>query len=216
MAQVRDLAKVDFKREYRELYTAGREPTIIAVPELAFLMVDGHGDPNTAAEYAGAVEALYAVAYTAKFAVKRAPGGVDYGVMPLEGLWWTPDMATFTTADKAAWDWRMMIMQPPLVTPEVFEAARASAAKKKSSQAIARVRLERFAEGAAAQVMHLGPYAAEAPTIERLHAFIAEHGYQRAGKHHEIYLSDPRRTAPERMKTILRQPIADTGASDDA
>jgi len=128
--------------------------------------------------------------------------------MPLEGLWWTPDMATFTTADKSAWDWRMMIMQPQQVTADVFEDAKAKAAKKNPSDAIARVRLERFAEGTAAQVMHIGPYATEGPTIERLHAFIAELGHERAGKHHEIYHSDPRRSAPEKMKTILRQPIA--------
>ena len=203
--------KVDFKRELRELYAAGRDPVLVDVPEMAFLMIDGHGDPNTAPEYGQAVEALYAIAYAAKFAVKRAPDGIDYGVMPLEGLWWTPDMATFTTADKSAWDWRMMIMQPPQVTVDVFEAARAKAAKKKPSDAIGCVRLERFAEGPAAQVMHSGPYATEGPTIERLHAFIAEHGYERAGKHHEIYLSDPRRCAPEKMKTILRQPIGARG-----
>jgi hypothetical protein len=181
---------------------------VVEVPELAFLMIDGHGDPNTAPEYAEALEALYAVAYTAKFALKRAPGGIDYAVMPLEGLWWTPDMATFTTADKSAWDWTMMIVQPDPVTAEVVEEARATVARTKGLEAIARVRLERFAEGRAAQVMHVGPFAAEGPTIERLHAFIAERGLGRAGKHHEIYLSDPRRTAPERLRTILRQPVA--------
>ena len=203
--------RIDPKRELRELYTAGHEPVKVEVPELAFLMIDGHGDPNTTTEYGEAIEALYTVAYTAKFAIKRAPGGVDYAVPPLEGLWWTPDMSTFTTHDKSAWYWTMMIMQPDVVTPEVFEAALEKASKKKSPETISRLRLERFAEGLAAQIMHIGPYAAEGPTIERLHAFIAEQGYERAGKHHEIYLSDPRRAAPEKLKTIVRQPIAAAG-----
>lgn len=205
--------RIDYKRELRELYAPGGEPVILNVPALAYLMIDGHGDPNTAPEYTVAVEALYTVAYAAKFAVKRAPDGIDYGVMPLEGLWWTPDMSKFTTQDKSAWDWTMMIMQPDQVTTVVFEDARTKATKKKSLDAISRVRLERFTEGLAAQIRHVGPYDAEGPTIERLHAFIAEQGYERAGKHHEIYLSDPRRAAPEKMKTILRQPVVHGGTA---
>ncbi|MGZ8800773.1 MAG: GyrI-like domain-containing protein [Aeromicrobium sp.] len=200
-------AKVDFKRELRVLYSAGPEPVLVEVPELAYLVFDGHGDPNTSAEYAAAVQALYQVSYTAKFAIKRAEGGIDYGVMPLEGLWWVPDMSTFTTADKSAWDWTMMIMQPDQVTPDLLEQARVKAAAKNPLEAISRVRLERFGEGTAAQVMHTGPYATEGPTIQRLHAFIDEQGYERTGKHHEIYLSDPRRAAPEKLNTIVRQPV---------
>jgi hypothetical protein len=205
--------KVDLKRELPELYSAARQPGLVEVPELAFLMIDGHGDPNTASEYAQAVEAIYAVAYTTKFILKRARDGIDFGVMPLEGLWWTPDMSTFTTDDKSAWDWTMMIAQPEQVTSEVVEQAQAKAAGKKALAAIDRVRLERFSEGRAAQVMHIGPYATEGPTIQRLHAFIAEQGCERAGKHHEIYLSDPRRSAPEKMKTIVRQPVTPTPTS---
>jgi hypothetical protein len=205
--------KVDLKRELPELYSAARRPGLVEVPELAFLMIDGHGDPNTASEYAQAVEAIYTVAYTTKFILKRARDGIDFGVMPLEGLWWTPDMATFTTDDKSAWDWTMMIAQPEQVTPEVVEQARAKAAGKKALAAIDRVRLERFSEGRAAQVMHIGPYTTEGPTIQRLHAFIAEQGCERAGKHHEIYLSDPRRSAPEKVKTIVRQPVTPTPTS---
>jgi hypothetical protein len=200
--------KVDFKRQMRELYSPGREPALVDVPELAFIMLDGHGDPNTSPEYSRAIEALYTIAYTAKFALKRAPDGIDYGVMPLEGLWWAADMAAFTTAEKSAWDWTMMIMQPDELTEEAFESARAQAAEKKPLQEIGRVRLERFAEGRAAQVLHVGPYAAEGPTIERLHAYIAEQGCVRAGKHHEIYLGDPRRSAPEKLRTVVRQPVA--------
>jgi hypothetical protein len=199
--------KVDLKRELPELYSATRRPGLVEVPELAFLMIDGHGDPNRAPEYAQAVEAIYTVAYTAKFIVKRSLDGIDVAVMPLEGLWWTPDYSTFTTDDKSAWDWTMMIAQPEQVTPEVVEQARAKAAGRKALAAIDRVRRETFREGRAAQVMHIGPYAAEGPTIQSLHAFIAENGYERAGKHHEIYLRDPRRSAPEKMRTIVRQPV---------
>jgi hypothetical protein len=200
--------KIDFKRDLRELYAPAGEPSLVEVPGLTFLMVDGHGDPNTAPEFGDAIEALYTVAYAAKFAVKRAPDGINYVVMPLEGVFWTADMSTFATGEKSLWDWTLMVMQPDQVTSEVFGEAQAAAYEKKSLDAIGRMRLEAFAEGLAAQVLHIGPYAAESPTIQRLHAFIAEQGYERTGKHHEIYLSDPRRAAPQRLKTILRQPVA--------
>lgn len=199
--------KIDFKRELRELYAPGHEPSLVEVPELAFVMIDGRGDPNTAPAYREAVEALYAVAYAAKFAVKRAPDGIDFGVMPLEGLWWAEDMSRFSSEDKTDWSWTAMIMQPEPVTTEIAEAARQHAAAKKSLPALERLRFERFHEGLAAQVLHIGPYAEEGPTIARLHAFIAEHGYVPAGKHHEIYLSDPARSAPEKLKTVIRQPV---------
>jgi hypothetical protein len=200
--------KIDFKRELRELYAPGREPGLVDVPELQFAMIDGHGDPNVVSQYRDAVQALFAVAYAVRFALKGAPNGLDYGVMPLESLWWVPDMAAFTIEDKSAWDWTAMIMQPEQVSAEVFHATRAEVAKKKPSlEALRRVRLERFSEGPAAQVLYRGAYADEGPTIRRLHAFIAEQGYERAGKHHEIYLSDPGRTAPEKLKTIIRQPV---------
>jgi hypothetical protein len=200
--------KIDFKRELRELYAPAREPSLVEVPDLAFLMIDGHGDPNTAPEFSEAIEALYTVAYAAKFAIKGAPGGIDYRVMPLEGVFWTADMSTFATGERSVWDWTLMIMQPDQVTSGVFGEARATASAKKALDAIGRMRLEVFAEGLAAQVLHIGPYAAEGPTIQRLHAFIAEQGYERSGRHHEIYLSDPRRSAPEGLKTVLRQPVA--------
>jgi hypothetical protein len=200
--------KVDFKRELHAFYSAGSEPVIVDVPEMAFLMIDGHGDPNTASEYGEAIAALYPAAYAAKFAVKGGSGGLDFAVMPLEGLWWVSDMSMFTPDDKSAWDWTILIMQPDQVTQEIVEEAKAKVAKKNPSEAVTGVRLERFAEGRAAQVMHVGPYSAEAPTIAGLHSFIADRGYVRAGKHHEVYLSDPRRTAPGKMKTIIRQPVA--------
>jgi len=199
--------KVDFKVAHKELYRASRDPALVDVPELAFLMVDGHGDPNTATEYTQAVEALYTVSYSLKFAIKRARDGLDYGVMPLEGLWWVADMSKFTSSKKSDWDWTAMTMQPDQVTQDLLEDALANATAKKSLPAAAKLRLERFCEGPAAQVMHIGPYDAEGPTIKRLHELIAESGRTRRGKHHEIYLSDPRRSAPEKLRTIIRQPV---------
>jgi hypothetical protein len=199
--------KVDFKVEHKEFYRAKREPALVDVPELGFLMVDGHGDPNTATEYTQAVEALYTVSYSLKFAIKRARDGFDYGVMPLEGLWWVRDMSKFTSSKKSDWDWTAMIMQPDQVTQDLLEDALANATAKKSLPAATKLRLERFREGPAAQVMHIGPYDAEGPTIKRLHELIAESGRTRRGKHHEIYLSDPRRCAPEKLRTIIRQPV---------
>jgi hypothetical protein len=199
--------KVDFKRELKGLYAAHREPELVDVPELTFLMIDGRGDPNTAIEYVQAIEALFTIAYAARFAVKRAPDGIDYSVPPLEGLWRTRNVSMFTGENKSSWEWTMMIPQPDVVTAEVFDKARLVASERKPLDAIRRVRLERFEEGLAAQVLHVGPYATETPTIRRLHAFIAEEGYERTGQHHEIYLGDPRRAAPEKLKTIIRQPV---------
>ena len=198
--------KVDFKRELRELYSAKRDATFVAVPELQFAMVDGHGDPNEAPEYAEAVQALFSVSYTARFALKRAPDGLDYGVMPLEGLWWAQDMSAFTTGDKSSWDWTMMIMQPAQVTRRSSRTPAPPPSRKKPLPAIERLRLEPFSEGRSAQLLHVGPYATEGPTIQRLHTFIADQGCEPVGKHHEIYLNDPSRMAPEKLRTIIRQP----------
>jgi hypothetical protein len=201
------VTSVDLKRELAQVYSAAATPALVQVPELRFLMIDGHGDPNTSPDYAAAVEALYAVAFTIRFALKRGPAAVDAPVMPLEGLWWVPDMTTFSVEDKASWDWTMMIALPPQATSDVVADARAAAERKKSLEAIGWVREERLAEGLAAQVLHVGPYSAEGPTIERLHRFIQEQGCRLVGKHHEIYLGDPRRAAPEKLRTIIRQPV---------
>jgi hypothetical protein len=200
-------AKIDPKRELRQLYSARPTPEFVDVPELSFLMIDGHGDPNRSPRYQAAVEALYAVSYALKFAIKRA-GGPDYTVAPLEGLWWTPDMASFSVQAKSDWDWTMMILQPAEATPELAAQTVREVAQSKQLPAVAELRWQRCAEGASAQLLHLGPYADEGPTIARLHAFIREQGYQMRGKHHEIYLGDPRRTAAERLKTIIRQPVS--------
>jgi hypothetical protein len=199
-------------KDLRDLYRPpAREPVLVDVPEMAFLMIDGSGDPNTSPEYRRAVEALYAVSYTAKFSLKRGPESIDFKVMPLEGLWWSEDMAVFLEGRKDAWRWTMMITQPDVVTPAHIEEAIAEAGRKKNLPALGKVRLERFDEGLCAQIMHVGPYTAERPTIERLHAFIAEQDRAPRGKHHEIYLGDPRRAAPERLRTIVRQPVVAKG-----
>jgi hypothetical protein len=204
--------RIDYKRELGPCYRAARQPAIVDVPELSFAMLDGRGDPNTAPAFGEAVEALYGVAYAAKFAVKRETG-LSYPVMPLEGLWWTPDMPAFAVGDRSEWRWTLMIMQPAAVTADLFANAGAQAAARRPSGAAGRVRLEPYAEGLAAQVLHVGPFATEGTTIETLHAFIAERGFAPSGKHHEIYLSDPRRAAPDKLKTILRQPVV--SRSDD-
>lgn len=201
-----EATKRDLKREFKALYSAGREPALVEVPDLPFLMIDGHGDPNTSPAYAAAIQAMYQVAYGLKFTIKRSEGGTDFGVMPLEGLWWVDDMTKFSVADKSDWDWTMMILQPDVVTAELVE--RVKEAAKHPSEAVSRVRLERFEEGEAAQVMYVGPYADEGPTIQQLHAFIEQQGFALRGKHHEIYLGDPRRSAPEKLKTIIRQPAS--------
>jgi hypothetical protein len=198
----------DLRREFAQLYTARAAPALVDVPELSYLMVDGSGDPNTAPEYAEAVQALYSVAYTIRFALKRRDDPVDAPVMPLEGLWWVPDMSTFTVEDKSTWQWTLLILQNDAVTAEVAGEAREAAARKKGLPGIGRVRFASFAEGRAAQVLHRGPYSEEGPVVEALHRFIAGQGLSLTGKHHEIYLGDPRRTAPEKLRTIVRQPVA--------
>ena len=208
------MATTNFGRELQQLYKpSAKEVSIVEIPEMSFLMIDGAGNPNTAPAFSQAVEALYGVAYTLKFTLKKGPLALDVPVMPLEGLWWAEDMAAFTAVDKDSWKWTLMIAQPPEVSLDLYQQAVAQAAKKKPDLPFAGLRLDRFAEGLAAQIMHIGPFAAEAPTIERLHRFIEEQGCQRRGLHHEIYLSDMRRTAPEKLKTIIRQPIAPAAGS---
>jgi hypothetical protein len=202
------VAKIDLKKELKHLYKPSKAKfAVVDVPEMNFLMIDGHGDPNTVPEYQQVMDALYSVAYTIKFALKENPETDDYVVPPLEGLWWVQDMAEFSLDDKDAWDWTMMIMQPAWVTPEIVAAAKEEAAAKKDLPALPNIRFEPYHEGLSVQIMYVGPYADEGPTIARLHDFAREQGYALRGKHHEIYLSDPRRTAPEKLKTVIRQPI---------
>ena len=192
------------------LYRATTTPRLVRVPPLTFLCIDGHGDPNTSQTYADAVSALFSMSYAAKFAIKKA-SGQNVKVSPLEGLWWADDLETFLTGRKSEWDWTMMIRQPDLVTGDLVERMAAELSAKKSLPAILDLRLVTIAEGTAAQVLHVGPYADEGPTIERLHTWIREHGFVFEGhdrKHHEIYLGDPRRAAPAKLRTIIRQPCS--------
>jgi len=197
---------IDYKKTLKHLYQPSAKEVIeVVVPPMNFLMVDGSGDPNTSLEYQQAIEALYGTAYAIKFMVKKGPTALDIGVMPLEGLWWADDMTTFSTEAKSDWKWTMMIMQPPVVTADMVTAA-INAGKKKGLSAISRLRFESFEEGRCAQILHIGPFSAEGPTVARVHEYIDDHGGRR-GKHHEIYLSDIRKADPAKWKTIIRQPM---------
>lgn len=201
------MEKLNLKKTMKYLYEPSAKAfSIVDVPLMNFIMIDGQGNPNTSPEYSEAIQALYTCAYTIKFKVKKELG-IDYPVMASEGLWWMDDMRQFSVARKDDWKWTMMIMQPEIVNPQLFAQAVDEAIKKKGQAALTRLRLENYAEGMAAQIMYFGLYADEGPTIARLHQFIRENGCINTGKHHEIYMSDPRRTAPEKLRTVIRQPM---------
>ncbi len=204
------MTKLDLKKQLKHLYSpSAKQAELIEVPAMNYLAIDGEGNPNTSQQFQDAVQALYGISYTVKFAIKKRPDGVDYGVMPLEGLWWTENMAQFSVQDKQSWLWRLLIMQPDFVTEaDVNDAILHLKRKGKGSPALEQVCLVSFKEGLSAQIMHIGPYEAEEPTVKQLHAYIAEQGYQLSGKHHEIYLGDPQRSAPDKLKTIIRQPVS--------
>ena len=201
------MEKVDLKKELKEFYAspAGRF-VAVEVPAMQFLMVDGEGDPNTAPAYSRAVEWLYSVSYPLKFMSKKELGR-DYAVMPLEGLWWAEDMSTFVSRKKGEWSWTMMIMQPEWITRTMVEPAVAKASAKLGDPPPS-LRLERLAEGLSVQTMHVGSYDEEGPVLARLHGeFLPQNGLVETGRHHEIYIGDPRRTAPEKLRPVLRQPV---------
>jgi hypothetical protein len=202
-------SKVDFTKQLKHLYRpSATEFAIVEVPPIKYLMIDGHGDPSTAQEYADALEALYAVSYRAKF-ISKDELEKDYVVPPLEGLWWAEDMATFSEArDKSAWDWTMMIMLPDWVTADMYQRTLREVSRKKDLSALHKLRIEDYHEGLSVQILHIGSYEEEGPVLARLHkGWIPKHGYVENGKHHEIYLSDPRRVDASKLKTVLRQPI---------
>lgn len=201
------MTRIDFKKDLARLYRpSAREAALVEVPAMNFLMVDGAGDPNRERSYREAVEALFSVSYAIKFKVKKTLA-IDYGVLPLEGLWWADDMSAFTAGDKSLWKWTMMIMQPEFVHADLIRETGAEVKKKKELPALAKLRFEKLAEGKSAQILHVGPFSAEGPAIARLHAFIASLGGKLHGKHHEIYLSDIRKADPARWKTVIRQPL---------
>ncbi len=201
--------KIDYKKELKHLYTPShKQPEIIDVPEMKFIMLNGEGNPNTSEDYQNAIQVLYGLSYTLKFMFKKDPDQpFDYTVLPLEGLWYADDYQDFKNNNKDKWKWTAMIMQPDKVTNEMFAQAKKELIKKKNPPAIDKAYLQSFHESTSAQIMHIGPYDAELPTIEKLHNFIQENGYIFNGEHHEIYLGDPRRSAPGKLKTIIRHPI---------
>ncbi|WP_416061715.1 GyrI-like domain-containing protein [Rhodococcus indonesiensis] len=201
--------KTDFKKTL-DAYQARRGKfRLVDVPTMQYLMIDGHGDPNTSPDFDRAVRALYPVAYKLKFASKRDLDR-DYVVPPLEGLWWADDMDSFTAArDKSRWDWTMMIMTPDWIDHAMFAAAVERAGAGNRPQGLDDVRLETLHEGRCVQTLHIGPFDDEAAVLAQLHEeFVPDNELRLTGKHHEIYLTDFRRTAPDRLRTILRQPVA--------
>lgn len=200
------MQKLDLKKARKELFTAPLNRFVpIEVPPALYLMVDGHGDPNTAPAYRRAVESLFAMAYAIKFACKAE--GKDFVVAPLEGLWSAADAEAFTARRKDEWDWTMMIMVPDFVDGAAFLAARSKVLEKLGALPES-LRLERLEEGPCLQALHVGSYDDEGPLLAALHGEVMPSGgYDFAGPHHEIYLGDPRRTPPEKLRTILRQPV---------
>ena len=216
------MEKIDFKKADRRFYTAKTDQWVLVdVPEWQFLQVDGQGDPNSAPDYSNAVLALYRLSYGLKFRSKSVHGR-DYVVGPLEGLWWADDMDAFRSGDRAAWKWRMMIRQPDWIDGSDLDAVRAAMSAKPGEDAVRRekaqsVSLVSFREGMVLQRLYFGPYADEAPVLIDLHdRFLPENGFSPTGRHHEIYLNDPRKVAPDKIKTILRQPVDLAGDSTGA
>jgi hypothetical protein len=204
------MIKIDLKKQLKHLYSPSTaQISVVDVPAMNFVMIDGKGDPNKAPEYQDAIEALYSISYTLKFMVKKEQE-IDYGVMPLEGMWWTDNMAEFNINNKDDWKWTSMIVQPEYVSEGLFNRAVEQVANKKELPSLSRARFQSFHEGPAAQIMYIGPFADEGLTVEKIHNYIKDNGYVFDGltqKHHEIYLSDFRKTAPEKLKTIIRQPF---------
>lgn len=202
------MKKLDHKKELKHLYKpSAKEVMEVDVPQMNFLKIDGAGDPNTSKAFQQAIEALFSVSYTLKFMIKRGELGIDYSVMPPEGLWWADDLMAFRENRKDEWIWKLIMMQPDFITKDLYLEAMEQVKKKKDLPALPKMRLEPFHEDRAAQIMHIGSYSEEAPTIEKVHSYIRDKGFQISGKHHEIYLSDIRRTVPKRLKTVIRQPM---------
>ncbi len=200
------MEKVDLKKELKALYNpSAKEVSIVDVPDMNYLMIDGQGDPATSPDYMATFEPLFSVSYALKFMIKKTKA-IDYGVMLLEGLWWADDMATFAS-DRNKWLWTSMVMQPKYVTSEDVKEAIEQVQKKKDIAALSKVRFECLHEGKAAQILHVGPYSTEGPNIAKIHKYITDSGHSLAGKHHEIYLNSPQKVAPEKLKTVLRQPM---------
>lgn len=201
--------KYDYKKALKTLFNPPvKEPQVVSVPPMQFLAIDGKGGPNDNPEFEAAVSALYGCAYSIKFARKKAALEPEYSVQPLEGLWWVEggSAENWQTAALSQWRWRLLIGQPDFITQADLAAAKAEIMKKKGAD-VSAVRLERFDEGTVVQILYIGPYKDEHPAIAKLHEWARAQGYELHGLHHEIYLGDPRKTAPEKLKTILRMPV---------
>ena len=204
---------LDFKKEYKDLYQPKTTPSIIDVPEMVFIAVNGKGDPNTSVEYKNALEVLYGLSYSIKKSNKSV---LEYAVPPLEGLWWGGDGYFDSAAiiDKSKFEWTALIRQPDFVTKEVFEAAKTALAKKKPKMDTSKAQLIKRSEGLCVQIMHIGSYDDEPATIKTMERYAVENGYAidigDTRRHHEIYLSDPRKVEAEKLKTVVRHPIRKT------
>ena len=203
------MAKIDFKKEFKHLYSPPKGKfSIVDVPAMNFLMVDGVGYPVDNPAYEQALGDLYVISYGLKFVSKAQ--GKDYVVPPLEGLWWMEDMSKFSMEKKDEWEWTMMIMLPEWVTRNMVDTTIADVTQKKDLPALEKLRFESYHEGLSVQTFYVGPYSEEGPTIASMHAHVEAEGFSLRGKHHEIYLNDARKTAPEKLKTVIRQPIKNT------
>jgi hypothetical protein len=213
--EVADMVTLDLRKQWKHLYSPSpKKVDLVDIPEFKFVMLDGRIErgeaPGTSPGFMDAMGAMYSAAYTLKFMSKlRQDDPIDYPVMALEGLWWVED-DRFDLTVKDNWLYTLMIMQPDHITPDMLAEASAQAAKKRPNPALSRLRLESFREGLCVQILHIGPYDTELVTVEKLHRWAAENGYRLAGKHHEIYMGDPRRAAPEKLKTVLRHPVERT------
>lgn len=208
------MEKLDYKKKFKELYQPSAKPALIDVPEMIFFAVEGAGDPNKCHEYKEAMEILYGLSFTVKMSKMnntQPEGYFEYVVPPLEGLWYQESTNGIDYSRKDDFHWISMIRQPEFVTEEVFETAKAALSKKKTSLDISKARLMRYTEGLCVQLMHTGPYDDEPASIAKLERFAEENGYAEdfgTGRyHHEIYLSDPRKCAPERLRTVIRHPV---------
>lgn len=206
MPEKNDIQKIDHKKVFKSFYKPPKKPTIMDIPSFNYLKVDGKGNPNTAEQFAEYTQLLYSLSYTIRFAIKKSMN-IAYTVMPLEGLWWSQNMETFHSGEYDEWEWTLMILQPDFVTQEKVAAAKTEVIRKKKLDKVNLLRFEPYAPGTVVSIMHIGPYNAETENIQWMHKHAREQGFSLHGLHQEIYLSDPRKAAPEKMKTILRQPI---------
>lgn len=202
------MEKLDLLKQMKEFYSASSNTVnYLKIPSLNYLMIDGEGDPNTSQAYKDSVQALFSISYGLKFAVKKGKPSIDFKVMPLEGLWWIEDMTLFSVKSKGDWKWTMMILQPDLITREMVSEMQKMVVKKKGLVLAKNIQFQQYDEGDCVQILHLGPYSTEGDDVEKLHTVISENDFQRKGKHHEIYLNSPLKTAPDNLKTIIRQPF---------